>query len=135
MLYISDDAFLAKAAMAQSIMNGSSRMIFGIMYDKFGFKVINFICVLELFLSKCAAIALQNSFFVQSILSAALSFIFVNLMLFEGNEVGAKVFYVILSSAIAGILPGIQFCRQLHLLYCVGNAIFQDFSHFLPHKS
>lgn len=41
MLYISDDSFLAKAAMAQSIMNGSSRMIFGLLYDKFGFKVIS----------------------------------------------------------------------------------------------
>ena len=40
MLYISDDAFLAKAAISQSIMNGSSRMIFGLLYDKFGFKVI-----------------------------------------------------------------------------------------------
>ena len=39
MLYISDDAFLAKASMAQSIMNGSSRMLFGLMYDKLGFKV------------------------------------------------------------------------------------------------
>ena len=41
MLYISDDAFLAKAAIAQSVMNGSSRMVFGLMYDKVGFKVIS----------------------------------------------------------------------------------------------
>ena len=54
------------------------------------------------------ALAFQISFFIQSVLSASLSLIFVNLMLFEGNEVGAKVFYIILSSAIAGILPGIS---------------------------
>ena len=54
------------------------------------------------------ALAFQISFFIQSVLSASLSLIFVNLMLFEENEVGAKVFYIILSSAIAGILPGIS---------------------------
>ena len=46
MLYISDDAFLAKAAIVQSIMNGSSRMIFGFMYDKLGFKVKPFQTIL-----------------------------------------------------------------------------------------
>ena len=38
--------------------------------------------------------------------SAALSFLFVNLALFDGNELGAKVFFLIVSSAIYGILPG-----------------------------
>lgn len=139
MLYISDDAFLAKAAIAQSVMNGSSRMVFGLMYDKVGFKVISTqsIYYSSIMWKDCvqlSALPLQNSFFIQSVLSAALSFIFVNLMLFEGNEVGAKVFYIILSSAIAGILPGFS-CRQLHLFYNVKNFISQDFSHFLPHKS
>ena len=111
MLYISDDAFLAKAAMAQSIMNGSSRMIFGLLYDKFGFKVIS---TSSTFYGEShkSVLAFQISFFIQSVLSAALSLIFVNLMLFEGNEVGAKVFYIILSSAIAGILPGISNFNQ-----------------------
>ena len=40
MLFISDDAFLAQAATLQNIMNGSSRLIFGILFDKWGFKVI-----------------------------------------------------------------------------------------------
>ena len=40
MLFISDDAFLAKAAFLQNIMGGSSRLIFGILFDKWGFKVI-----------------------------------------------------------------------------------------------
>ena len=39
MLYISDDAFLAVAATIQSVMNGSSRLIFGFLFDKYGFKV------------------------------------------------------------------------------------------------
>ena len=39
MLYISDDAFLAFAATIQSVMNGSSRLIFGFLFDKYGFKV------------------------------------------------------------------------------------------------
>ena len=44
MLFISDDAFLAQAATLQNIMNGSSRLIFGILFDKWGFKVrLNFI--------------------------------------------------------------------------------------------
>ena len=39
MLYISDDAFLAITATIQSVMNGSSRLIFGFLFDKYGFKV------------------------------------------------------------------------------------------------
>ena len=39
MLYISDDTFLAAAATIQSVMNGSSRLIFGLLFDKYGFKV------------------------------------------------------------------------------------------------
>ena len=108
MLYISDDAFLAKAAIVQSIMNGSSRMVFGFMYDKLGFKVKPTQTISD-HAPKFALISLptlQHSFFIQSFCSAALCLIFVNLMLFEGNEVGAKVFYIIISSIIYGILPG-----------------------------
>ena len=39
MLFISDDAFLARAAALQAIMNGSSRIVFGFLFDKLGFKV------------------------------------------------------------------------------------------------
>ena len=39
MLYISDDTFLAAAATIQSVLNGSSRLIFGFLFDKYGFKV------------------------------------------------------------------------------------------------
>merc|ERR1712117_768383 len=70
MLYISDDTFLAAAATIQSVLNGSSRLIFGFLFDKYGFK---------------------NTLFIQSISSAALTFLFVNLALFDNDEVGAKV--------------------------------------------
>ena len=39
MSFISDDAFLAHAATLQYVMNGSSRIIFGFLYDKWGYKV------------------------------------------------------------------------------------------------
>ena len=38
--------------------------------------------------------------------SAGLTFLFSCLVLLDGNEVGAKVFYIIVSSAIYGITPG-----------------------------
>ena len=39
MSFISDDAFLAHAATLQYVMNGSSRIVFGFLYDKWGYKV------------------------------------------------------------------------------------------------
>ena len=39
MLFIHDDAFLAQVAFLQNMMSGSSKLIFGILFDKWGFKV------------------------------------------------------------------------------------------------
>ena len=43
MLYISDDKFLAVAAIIQNVMNGSCRLFFGFMFDRLGFKVVTII--------------------------------------------------------------------------------------------
>ena len=43
MLYISDDKFLAVAAILQSVMNGSCRLFFGFLFDRLGFKVERFL--------------------------------------------------------------------------------------------
>ena len=40
MLYISDDKFLAVAAIIQNVMNGSCRLFFGFLFDRLGFKVV-----------------------------------------------------------------------------------------------
>ena len=48
----------------------------------------------------------QNTYFLQSVCSASLTFIFVNLVLFDGNEVGAKVFFILVSSVMYAVLPG-----------------------------
>ena len=106
MLYISDDAFLAIAATIQSVMNGSSNLIFGFLFDKYGFKVGSQFAGGQR--NHYMSIFLQNTFFVQSMCSATLSFLFVNLILFDGNEVGAKAFFLLVSSAIYAILPGLQ---------------------------
>ena len=49
----------------------------------------------------------QNTYFIQSACSASLSFIFVNLILFDGTEVGAKAFFLLVSSAMYAALPGV----------------------------
>ena len=38
--------------------------------------------------------------------AASVSFIFINMLLFEENETGAKVFYMIVTSALYIVLPG-----------------------------
>ena len=39
-------------------------------------------------------------------LAASVSFIFIDMLLFEENETGAKVFYMIVTSALYIVLPG-----------------------------
>ena len=54
----------------------------------------------------CIWHSFQNTYFIQSVCSASLSFIFVNLILFDGTEVGAKAFFLLVSSAMYAALPG-----------------------------
>ena len=49
-------------------------------------------------------------------LAASVSFIFIDMLLFEENETGAKVFYMIVTSALYIVLPGfvfLNFCKQM----------------------
>ena len=79
-------------------------------------------------------IILQNTLFIQSISSAALTFLFVNLALFDNDEVGAKVFFLLVSSAIYGILPG---GFILILMCCLVNFLsyLQDSGLYMVQKS
>ena len=56
--------------------------------------------------------------FIIGSLAASISFSFIDMILFEGNETGAKVFYMIMTAALYIVLPG-----MLNLLF-VFNHIF-----------
>ena len=57
----------------------------------------------------------QNTLFIIGCLVAAVTFSFTDIILFEGNEVGAKVFYMISTAALYIVLPGMRLC----LCFCI----------------
>ena len=44
--------------------------------------------------------------FIIGSLAASVSFSFIDMILFEGNETGAKVFYMVMTAALYIVLPG-----------------------------
>lgn len=58
----------------------------------------------------------QSTMLIIGSLAASVSFIFIDMLLFEENETGAKVFYMIVTSALYIVLPGfvfLNFCKQM----------------------
>ena len=58
--------------------------------------------------------------FIIGSLVASVTFSFTDIILFEGNEVGAKVFYILSMSALYIVLPGIlKYVIILDLIYAM----------------
>ncbi len=53
-------------------------------------------------------------------LSAAITFSFINISLFDGNEAGAKAFFLISVTALYGVLPGYVPCFPPQFLKAFG---------------
>ena len=56
--------------------------------------------------------------FFLTLSSAGLAFVYACLVLLDGNEVGAKVFYAVVSVVIFGITPG-EIRNNMRLVICI----------------
>jgi len=109
--YIRDDQYLAGVGTALNVANGVSRIIGGLAYDAFGFKV-----------GKCqqatafiSLTLLQDCVFVLTGLVAILAFSLGDLSAMEENSAAATIFYTFVIIGMFSCLPGEETLYSLHM--------------------
>ncbi|TRY72373.1 hypothetical protein TCAL_09716 [Tigriopus californicus] len=97
--FIDDDKFLSLASTLQNVMNGASRIFWGIIYDKFGYKF--------------------TMMFVTCI-STAFAASFGNIVFLEKNSTGVKIFFAVWSCGVYATNPGAYACFPPQIMKCFG---------------